>query len=287
MIGSARSSQSPVPGVQCYYTCRATPSAMVVEVFLREKRISSESIQAIERHVDIGKLENRGAACKKMNPEGSVPWLTTPNGQCIAESIAMCEYIEEQIAQPALIGSCPAERARTRMWQRRMEEHFCYPARHAHRTWCHSEDCPQGHRMKGFYAQRCNPEQGSFLLYSAPGAWKDLAAWALNRIKWLETTKQSEAKGTGKLSAFICGDNLTMVDIQVYVNMFFADTANPGLYFFESLKGQVPWVEGWYNRMHARPAVVAARRAAGFQDRADPCVQGVLSPPAPPSKEGI
>merc|ERR1712139_455024 len=108
---------------------------------------------------------------------------------------------------------------------------------------------------------------GSNLLYSQPSAWKDLAAWALNRVSWLEHTKQEEARADGKPapSAFICGEALTMVDIQVYVNMFYWDTFNPGQYFFKNLQGQIPWVEAWYQRMHSRATIVAARTYAGYK----------------------
>eukprot|EP00747_Dinoflagellata_sp_TGD_P065264 gnl/TRDRNA2_/TRDRNA2_154288_c0_seq1.p1 gnl/TRDRNA2_/TRDRNA2_154288_c0~~gnl/TRDRNA2_/TRDRNA2_154288_c0_seq1.p1 ORF type:complete len:227 (-),score=47.18 gnl/TRDRNA2_/TRDRNA2_154288_c0_seq1:48-689(-) len=206
-----------------------------------------------------------------MNPNGSIPWFITSGGTLVAESIAMCEYMEEVMPKPVLIGSSKAERGATRMWQRRLEEHFCSPATYAHRNWCHSDDCPSDNGMKNFYTKRFNAEQGSNLLYSFPGAWKDLAAWALSRLAWLETAKQNEASAAGKPapSDFICGNKLTMVDIQVYVNIFYWDTFNPGQYFFKNLEGKVPWLQAWYERMHARPAFAAARKNGGYKDRSD------------------
>jgi len=165
--------------------------------------------------------------------------------------------------EPALIGHSASERGVTRMWQRRMEEHFCSPATYAHRNWCHSEDCPVGHPMKNFYTKRFNAAEGSTLLYGNPGAWQDLAQWALNRISWLEEIKQAEAeRGSG--SDFICGNALTVVDIQLYVNIFYWDTFCPGLKFFEKLT--LPWMQAWYQRMHTRPAIMAARANGGYQD---------------------
>jgi len=260
-----------VPGVKDLYTFPPAPAALIVEVFLREKGVSTESIKSIERYVDLPKLENRGEACKRMNPQGSIPWFVTSEGTVVAETMAMCEYVEEQMPEPPLVGASAAERGATRMWQRRMEEHFCSPATYAHRNWCHSQDCPEDHPMKNFYTQRFNCEQGSTLLYSAPAAWKDLASWSQNRLLWLEGVKQDEAKRQGRTapSDFICGDRLTMVDIQVYVNLWYWDTFCPGQHFFKQLENRVPWVQSWYSRMHARPAVVAARTAAGYLDLAD------------------
>jgi len=260
---------SPIPGVKDFYTFPPAPAALIVDVFLREKGVSQESIKAVERHVDIPKLENRGEACKRMNPQGSIPWFVTTDGKVVAETMAMCEYVEEQIPEPPLVGTNASERGVTRMWQRRMEEHFCSPATYAHRNWCHSQDCPEEHHMKNFYTQRFNAEQGSTLLYSALAAWKDLAAWSQNRLAWLEAVKQEEEKESGKASDFICGDRLSMVDIQVYVNFFYWDTFCPGQHFFAQLKNGAPWVQEWYSRMHDRPAVKAARTAAGYKDRAD------------------
>jgi len=121
--------------------------------------------------------------------------------------------------------------------------------------------------MKNFYTERFNAKQGSNLLYTNPGAWKDLATWAVNRLAWLEETKQAEQSGAS--TEFICGDCLSIVDIQVYVNLFYWDTFNPGIFFFEKLEAKVPWVQAWYKRMHERPAFAACRTHAGYKDRSD------------------
>lgn len=260
-----------VTGVSAFYTFPPAPAALIVDVFLREKGFSEAAIKSVEKYVDLPALENRGPACKKMNPQGSVPWFVTSEGVVVAETIAMCEYMEDVQPNPALIGSSAAERGVTRMWQRRMEENFCSPATYAHRNYCHSEDCPSDHGMKDFYTKRFNEEQGSNLLYSHPGAWKDLAAWALHRLVWLEKAKQEEAQSRNGStpSDFICGDSLTVVDVQVYVNVFYWDTFVPGQHFFKNLEGRIPWVEAWYSRMHSRPAFAAARANAGYKDLSD------------------
>jgi glutathione S-transferase len=257
--------------VRAFHTFPPAPAALIVDCFLREKGIGEDAIKGVEKFVDLPAFENRGEECKKMNPQGSIPWFVTNEGTVVAETIAMCEYMEETMPHPPLVGSTPVERGITRMWQRRLEEHFCSPATYAHRNWCHSDDCPSDHDMKNFYTRRFNAEQGSSLLYSQPGAWRDLAAWALNRLAWLESTKQEEARVAGKQgpSDFICGDSLTMVDIQVYVNVFYWDTFCPGQCFFRHLEGKIPWVQAWYRRMHTRPAIASARTYAGYKDHAD------------------
>lgn len=51
------------------------------------------------------------------------------------------------------------------------------------------------------------------------------------------------------------------MDISVYVPMWFFSEAfpYPPQMILQELSGQVPWVQAWYDRMHNRPAVAAAR----------------------------
>jgi len=156
------------------------------------------------------------------------------------------------------VGRDAAERATVRMWQRRMEEHYCYPAFYGHRFWTSSEDCPPDHFMRDFFVDRLNTHGGAKMI---PSAWKDLCEWARNRILWLERVKQEEAKSSGQLSEYIAGDFFSLVDIQVYtVLWFFAEAfPHPPQRILEELKGQVPWVQAWYDRCHVRPSCAAAR----------------------------
>merc|ERR1719473_2328563 len=74
---------------------------------------------------------------------------------------------------------------------------------------------------------------------------------------WLDRTKREEKTPT----AFIAGDEFTIVDIQVYVTLWFFSEAfpHPPQKILQDLKGQIPWVQAWFDRVHARPACVAAR----------------------------
>mmetsp|Transcript_5699 Transcript_5699/g.12963 ORF Transcript_5699/g.12963 Transcript_5699/m.12963 type:complete len:95 (-) Transcript_5699:59-343(-) len=52
-----------------------------------------------------------------------------------------------------------------------------------------------------------------------------------------------------------------MVDIQVWVVLWFFGDAfpHPPQKYLEDLEGQVPWVQAWYDRMSARPSVIASK----------------------------
>lgn len=249
-----------IPGVAEYFTFPPAPYALVVDIAMREKGVEAETIQRFERFIDLPTLENRCPAILEMNPHGTVPFFKMEDGSFINETVAMCEYMDETMPEGAtLVGRTAQERALVRMWQRRMDEHYVIPAYYGHRNWTSSEDCEQDHFMRDFFAKRLTQEHGSMLM---PNAYKDFLTWAKNRIIWLERVKQEEAKKAGgKATTYIAGDFLSTVDISVYVPMWFFSEAfpYPPQMILQDLAGQVPWVQAWYDRMHSRPSVVAAR----------------------------
>lgn len=52
---------------------------------------------------------------KAINPTGKIPALLTDDGQCVAESTVICDYLEALQPEPALIPAEPMAQAQTRM----------------------------------------------------------------------------------------------------------------------------------------------------------------------------
>ena len=77
--------------------------------------------------MDILGAENRRPAYLDVNPAGQMPALQLTDGTILSETPAICEYIEELVPSPSLIGRTPEERAVTRMWWRRVELNVCVP----------------------------------------------------------------------------------------------------------------------------------------------------------------
>ncbi len=75
--------------------------------------------------------ENRTEAFRKKNPLGNLPVLELDDGLCIAESMAICRYLEELSPEPPLFGSTPLEKAVIEMWNRRSELAFYLPIEYA------------------------------------------------------------------------------------------------------------------------------------------------------------
>lgn len=248
----AGSKDAFVPGVKQYYTFPPAPNALIVDICMREKGITTDAIVAHEKWINLPSSENRNADCLQMNPEGTVPWFVMDDGSVVAETMAMCEYIEEVLPDPPLIGSTPQKRATVRQWQRRMEEHYVHPAFYGHRFWTASSDCPDDHFMKNFFAERLNEQSGAHLI---PQASKGLRQWARNRILWLEQVKQRQP------SFFIAGDAFSVVDVQVYIALWFfsEEFPHPPQPILQDLQGRVPWVQSWYDMVGNRSSIVAAR----------------------------
>ncbi len=99
------------------------PNPKLVRMFAAEKGFSFDETIS----VDLMQGENRREPYLSKNPAGQVPGLELEDGNFIAETIAICEYLEERQPTPALIGNSPEERAETRMWVRRVEWKIVQP----------------------------------------------------------------------------------------------------------------------------------------------------------------
>ena len=92
------------------------PNPRVVAMFLAEKGMTIE-----RRTLDIMAGENRQDAYRGVHPGGTTPALVLDDVTTLSETTAICEYLDEIHPNPPLIGTTPEERARTRMWVRRID----------------------------------------------------------------------------------------------------------------------------------------------------------------------
>ena len=196
------------------------PNPRMVRMFMAEKGIDIPKVE-----VDLRGGENRREPYTKLNPAGQMPALELDDGTVLAEITAICEYLDEKKKDtPSLIGDTPEERAKTRMWARRIDLNIVEPAANGFRF---SEG------LKLFQNRiRCIPE-------AADG----LKATARDKLAWLN--------GLMGTNPFVCGAKLTMADILLFAFVDFMkqvgqplDPANANL-------------AAWYERMKARPSAAA------------------------------
>jgi len=106
-------------GMKLYIDPGRAPNPRRVRIFLAEKGVAIPT-----EPVDLGALAHRSPAFSAINPMQRLPALMLDDGTVIAESIAICRYIEALHPAPPLFGEGALEQALVEMWQRRVELHL-------------------------------------------------------------------------------------------------------------------------------------------------------------------
>jgi glutathione S-transferase len=104
------------------YDLPPSPNARRVRIFIAEKGLD---IPLVPINMMTG--ENRTDDYLAKNSLGKMPVLELDDGTCIAESAAICRYLEELHPNPPLMGCDALDRALVDMWHRRMEFEFLMP----------------------------------------------------------------------------------------------------------------------------------------------------------------
>jgi len=104
------------------YDLRTGTNTRRVRIFLAEKDVKLPTVE-----VDMLKGENKDPEYLSKNPMGTMPLLELDDGTQLAESVAICRYVEERHPDPPLFGTTPIERALIEMWNRRMELELLRP----------------------------------------------------------------------------------------------------------------------------------------------------------------
>lgn len=92
------------------------PNPRRVRIFAAEKGIALDT-----RDLSIPAGEHKSVEYKALNPRGQTPALQLDDGTVIAESVAICRYLEGLHPEPPLFGTSPKEQALVEMWNRRVE----------------------------------------------------------------------------------------------------------------------------------------------------------------------
>lgn len=175
--------------------------------------------------LDLLAGDNRAEAYTKKNPGGQMPSLELDDGTAIAETTAICEYLDEIYPDNPLIGADPLTRANTRQWIRRVELEI-------------TENMYNGFRYSDgldLFRDR---------VYCIPDAADGLKEKARRARKWLDNLIDGRD--------YIAGDKLTFADIVLYCCMDFAKDVG------QALDNDTPALSAWFKRMDARPSAAAS-----------------------------
>jgi glutathione S-transferase len=195
------------------------PNPKVVRMFMAERGIEIPRVE-----VDLMGGENRREPYLSKNPSGQCPALELDDGTVLAEITAICEYLDEKYPGPSLIGATPEERAKTRMWARRIDINILEPMANGFRY-------SDGIKM---FQDR---------IHCIPAAAADLKQIAQEKLAWLD--------GLIAGRQFVCGDRLTLADILLFA---FVD-------FFNGVRQPINQdnrnIVAWHARMKERPSAEA------------------------------
>ena len=192
--------------------------------FLAEKGIAIPV-----RAVDLRGGEHLRGAWLEANPGATVPVLERPDGERIADSLAICRYVEAIRPDPPLFGDTPLAIARVEAWLRRIDG--------------------QGYAQVADWLRNSKP---AFADRPLPGAWAagvpQIPALAERAATlWRRFAERLEPDLGG---GWLTGDRFTMADIALAVASDFADGRgmawSPG-----------PRLTAWRGRAAARPGAAA------------------------------
>ncbi len=207
------------------HTHPRTASSRRVRLFVAEKGLVIPEVR-----VDLATHENWTAAYRAKNPAGTVPMLELDDGTYLAETVAICRYLELTHPEPALFGTSPREQALVEMWQRRVELDGLLPCFDVFRNRNPDLD---GQARPGW----------SDGMARIP-ALVDRAPILLGRlVGWLGEELSTHP--------YLAGDHFSIADITLWVTLMIADALAVDI-------GPLPEpVAAWKTRVGARPAIAS------------------------------
>jgi glutathione S-transferase len=189
-------------------------------MFAAEKGIALEY-----RRVDIVAGENRRPEFLAKNPAGTTPLLELTDGSCIGETIAICEYLEEVSNAPTLLGASPADRARARMWIRRIDLNFCVPLVTAFR----------GSEGRAMFEPR--------MRVVSEAAARELKTLAADYLAQMDVRLTQ--------STHVAGEHFTLADIVLFCFVEF------GARVGQSMPPEMTALQRWRDAVRARPSAAS------------------------------
>ena len=203
--------------MKIYEDARA-PNPRRLRIFVAEKGLKIPTEQ-----VDIFARKNRTPEMLAKNPAGGLPFVELDDGTHLAESVAICRYLEGLHPEPNLMGKDNREQAFIEMWNRRMELNLFAPVS---RAFQHTSEIFKP-MLKQF------PEYGE--------TQREITR---QQLQWLDAQIGNKP--------FIAGDRFTIADITALVAVDFGAQL-AGVQLGPSLKN----LARWHQSVSSRPSAKA------------------------------
>jgi len=199
------------------HTSSRAPNPRRVDMFIAEK-----GIEGIERKlIDLNAGEHRTSAFAARNPMARVPVLELDDGRFLAESRAICTYLESLYPEPNLMGTTGEERAFIEMADRQVEFHLMLSIANFVR-----------HTHPGLLALE-NPQFADF--------------GAAQGKRMLEAARLFDAQLATR--PWIAGNRFTIADITAFCAIEFARLVK-----FKPADAGLAHLAAWRDRVAARPS---------------------------------
>ncbi|PCJ37797.1 MAG: glutathione S-transferase [Cellvibrionales bacterium] len=192
------------------------PNPRMVRMFMAER-----GIELATEEVDLLAGENRQAAYMARNPGAQMPALELDDGSVLAETTVMCEYLDETCPGQSMLGETVEERAKNRMWTRRVELNITENIYNAFR---YSEGLE-------LFKDR---------LHCLPEAADGLKAKAQGQLEWIDGLMAS--------SDYVGGNSLSIADLVLYCCLDFAQGIG------QPLNPDMKNLSAWFARIDQRPS---------------------------------
>jgi glutathione S-transferase len=200
------------------YDFAFAPNPRRLRIFVAEKGLKIPMEQ-----VDLLSGQNRTPAMLAKNPAGGLPVLELDDGTCLAESVAICRYLEGLHPEPNMMGKDTKEQAHIEMWNRRVELGLFAAAG---RAFQHTNELFKG-RIKQFADYGASQQEAT-----------------KEQMKWLDAQIGNKP--------FIAGDRYTIADITALVGVDFA-AQMAGVPIDPALKN----LTRWHQAVSSRPSAKA------------------------------
>ncbi|HWJ39778.1 MAG TPA: glutathione S-transferase family protein [Candidatus Limnocylindrales bacterium] len=200
------------------YDFALAPNPRRLRIFVAEKGLKIPVEQ-----VDIFTGKNRTPEMLAKNPAGGLPVMELDDGSHLAESVAICRYLESLHPEPNLMGKNSREQADIEMWNRRIELGLFSAAA---RAFQHTNELFK-ERLKQF------PEYGQTQRETVAG-----------QLQWLDAQIGNKP--------FIAADRFTIADITAEVAVDFA-AQFAGVAADPALKN----LARWHQSVSSRPSAKA------------------------------
>jgi glutathione S-transferase len=207
------------------YDYKRAPNPRRVRIFIAEKGLDIPTQQ-----VDLGVGGQFAEDFRRRNPFMTVPVLELDDGRCIAESVAICRYLELLHPDPALFGGTALEQAEVEMWSRRAELYGLAPAADVVRN------------ALPFFADHALP--------GTDGGVPQLPALVERGEAALQRFFRAFDRRLGE-SEFVAGKRYTVADITAQVTIDFAGWRKL------TIPQSCPSLKRWHQEVTARPSASA------------------------------